>query len=179
MALENKYVLQTYARYPLAVRRGREAATSMASMEALSRSVERHRRQRPGHAHPRITKVIRHQAGQLLHTSNLYYHEFTGKLAEKLAKRSRSWTACSSATRAPSPMEGALKIVKSHGHGVTFGQVRDHCAQLLPWPDAGGALSITGQPKYQASSRWCRGAVGAGERSGGARSHFSNGRRAW
>ena len=35
-----------------------------------------------GHAHPRLTKVIREQAGRLLHTSNLYYHEYAGPLAD-------------------------------------------------------------------------------------------------
>ena len=39
-----------------------------------------------GHAHPRIVKVIREQAALLIHSSNLYYHEFQGPLAKKLAE---------------------------------------------------------------------------------------------
>ena len=41
-----------------------------------------------GHAHPRLTKVIREQAGRLMHTSNLYYHEYAGPLAERLSQAS-------------------------------------------------------------------------------------------
>ena len=37
-----------------------------------------------GHAHPRIVKTIREQAARLIHISNLYYHEYSGGLAEKL-----------------------------------------------------------------------------------------------
>ncbi len=64
-----------------------------------------------GHSHPRIVKVIRQQAGLLLHTSNLYYHEYQGRLAERLAKISglqRSFF-CNSGTEA---MEGALKMIR-------------------------------------------------------------------
>src|SRR5207245_7759053 len=38
-----------------------------------------------GHAHPRIIKTIREQSARLVHISNLYYHEYQGRLAEKLA----------------------------------------------------------------------------------------------
>jgi len=37
-----------------------------------------------GHAHPAITQAIAHQAGQLLHTSNLYHIPLQEKLAERL-----------------------------------------------------------------------------------------------
>src|SRR4029450_82133 len=68
-----------------------------------------------GHAHPRITKVIREQAGLLLHTSNLYYHEYQGPLAERLARvggLARGFF-CNSGTEA---MECALKMIRSHGN---------------------------------------------------------------
>ena len=41
-----------------------------------------------GYAHPRIVKTIRDQAAKLIHISNLYYHEYQGVLAEKLAQLS-------------------------------------------------------------------------------------------
>ena len=67
-----------------------------------------------GHAHPRLTKVIREQAGRLLHTSNLYYHEYQGPLAERIAKASGldAIFFCNSGTEAK---EGALKIERAHG----------------------------------------------------------------
>ena len=43
-----------------------------------------------GYAHPQLTKVIREQAGLLLHISNLYYHEYQGPLAERIVQNQRS-----------------------------------------------------------------------------------------
>ena len=37
-----------------------------------------------GHAHPVITQAIAHQAGQVVHTSNLYHIPLQEKLAERL-----------------------------------------------------------------------------------------------
>jgi len=48
-----------------------------------------------GYAHPRLTKVIREQAALLLHTSNLYYHEYQGPSRSALRKPAGS-DACSS-----------------------------------------------------------------------------------
>ena len=36
-----------------------------------------------GHNHPAIQKVIRRQAGRLIHTSNLFYHEYQAELAQR------------------------------------------------------------------------------------------------
>src|SRR5215469_7635858 len=35
-----------------------------------------------GHAHPAILKVIKDQAGKLIHTSNLFYHPYQSELAK-------------------------------------------------------------------------------------------------
>src|ERR1043165_4928922 len=40
-----------------------------------------------GHAHPAITKALTEQSQTLMHVSNLYYHPWQGKLAERLVKR--------------------------------------------------------------------------------------------
>jgi acetylornithine aminotransferase/acetylornithine/N-succinyldiaminopimelate aminotransferase len=37
-----------------------------------------------GHAHPRLAETLARQAGKLLHTSNLYYHEQQAVLAQRL-----------------------------------------------------------------------------------------------
>lgn len=39
-----------------------------------------------GHAHPAITEALVEQSRKLVHTSNLYFHESQGRLAEKLVK---------------------------------------------------------------------------------------------
>jgi acetylornithine/N-succinyldiaminopimelate aminotransferase len=41
-----------------------------------------------GHAHPRITRAIADQAATLVHCSNLFYHEPSGTLADRLAELS-------------------------------------------------------------------------------------------
>ncbi|MBU1908622.1 MAG: aminotransferase class III-fold pyridoxal phosphate-dependent enzyme, partial [Verrucomicrobia bacterium] len=41
-----------------------------------------------GHAHPKLVKAIRQQAGRLMHVSNLYYNENQPRLAKALSERS-------------------------------------------------------------------------------------------
>src|SRR5215472_18999626 len=88
MDLERDYLLQNYARYPMVLARGKgcylydlEGRRYLDFLSGIGVNAL-------GHAHPRIVKVIRDQAGLLLHTSNLYYNEFQGPLAKKLAAMS-------------------------------------------------------------------------------------------
>jgi predicted acetylornithine/succinylornithine family transaminase len=39
-----------------------------------------------GHAHPRLVRALREQAGKLVHTSNLYRHPYTEEVASRLAR---------------------------------------------------------------------------------------------
>src|SRR2546423_13881980 len=66
-----------------------------------------------GHAHPAIQKVLKQQAGKLIHTSNLFYHEYQSELAKRLTKISGLDRAffCNSGTEA---WEGALKLARSY-----------------------------------------------------------------
>ncbi|HYL73886.1 MAG TPA: aspartate aminotransferase family protein [Bryobacteraceae bacterium] len=147
-ALESEYLLQNYARYPMALNRGRGCYAYDTSGKRYLDLLTGIGVNALGHAHPRLVKAIREQAGLLLHTSNLYYHEYQGALAERLAKISglKRTFFCNSGAES---MEGAMKMIRSHGrklhpekyeivalhnsfHGRTF-----------------GALSITGQEKYR------------------------------
>ncbi|MBV9264549.1 MAG: aspartate aminotransferase family protein [Acidobacteriaceae bacterium] len=148
MGLEREYLLQTYARYPLALHRGKGCYAYDTQGNRYLDLISGIGVNALGYAHPRITKVIRQQAGLLLHTSNLYYHEFQGRLAERLAKvsgLSRSFF-CNSGTEA---MEGALKMIRAHGNSLQAGK---HEVVALDNSFHGrtfGSLSITGQPKYR------------------------------
>src|SRR5436305_9937569 len=116
-ALEEQYLLQNYARYPLALHRGKGCYVYDLEGNRYLDLISGIGVNSLGYAHPRITKVMRQQIGLLLHTSNLYYHEYQGKLAERLAKISglqRSFF-CNSGAEA---MEGALKMIRSHGNSV-------------------------------------------------------------
>ena len=101
-----------------------------------------------GHAHPRLTKIIREQAGLLLHTSNLYYHQYQGPLAERLAKVSglERTFFCNSGAES---MEGALKMIRSHGRKIHPEKYEIIALHNSFHGRTLGALSITGQEKYR------------------------------
>src|SRR5436305_14979260 len=86
MDLEREYVLQNYARYPLVLARGKGAYVYDLEGKRYLDFIAGIGVNALGHAHPRIVKVIRQQAALLIHCSNLYYHDFQGPLAKKLAQ---------------------------------------------------------------------------------------------
>lgn len=149
MDLERTYLLQNYARYPLALHRGKGCWVWDLNGKRYLDLIAGIGVNALGHVHPGITRVIREQAGLLLHTSNLYYHEYQGPLAERLARASglaRSFF-CNSGTEA---MECALKMIRSHGNKAG---AEKHEIISLDNSFHGrtmGALSVTGQPKYRA-----------------------------
>jgi predicted acetylornithine/succinylornithine family transaminase len=149
MGLERQYLLQNYGRYPLALHRGKACYLYDLEGKRYLDLISGIGVNSLGYAHPRITKVIRQQAGLLLHTSNLYYHEYQGRLAERLAKATGLNRAffCNSGTEC---VEGALKMGRAHGNSVG---PHKHEVVALEGSFHGrtlGALSITGQPKYRA-----------------------------
>lgn len=105
-----------------------------------------------GHAHPAIQKVLKEQAGKLIHTSNLFYHPYQSELAKQLTKMSGLDRAffCNSGTEA---WEGALKLARAYarehnrnGHKTKW--------RLLALENSFhgrtfGALATTGQEKYR------------------------------
>ena len=148
VALERNYLVQNYARYPLALHRGRGCYVYDLEGNRYLDLISGIGVNSLGHAHPRITKVIRQQASLILHTSNLYYHEYQGRLAERLAKITglqRSFF-CNSGTEA---MEGALKMIRAHGNGISAGKIEVVALDNSFHGRTLGAISITGQPKYR------------------------------
>src|SRR5579875_648400 len=146
--LERTYLVQNYARYPLALHRGKGCYVYDLEGNRYLDLISGIGVNSLGYAHPRITKVIRQQAGLLLHTSNLYYHEYQGRLAQRLAKISglqRSFF-CNSGTES---MEGALKMIRAHGSAISREKYRVVALDNSFHGRTFGALSITGQPKYR------------------------------
>ena len=149
VAREQQYLLGTYARYPLALQRGKgvwlydfEGKKYLDMLSGLGVNAL-------GHAHPRIVKVIRDQAAKAIHFSNLYFNEYQGQLAEKLCQASGLERAffSNSGTEA---IEGAMKLVRAAGHDR--GGAGKSKVVALDGSFHGrtlGALSITGQPKYR------------------------------
>jgi predicted acetylornithine/succinylornithine family transaminase len=148
MELEKQYLLQNYGRYPLVIRRGKGCYIYDTNGKRYLDLIAGIGVNALGHAHPRIVKVIREQAALLIHCSNLYYHEYQGPLAKKLAEISgldRSFF-CNSGAEA---MEGALKMMRSHGGKVSPEKVEVISLENSFHGRTLGALSITGQAKYR------------------------------
>ena len=147
--LERRYLLQTYNRYPVAFERGKgvflfdyEGKKYLDFVSGLGVNAL-------GHAHPRIVKTIREQAARLIHISNLYCHEYQGKLAEKLATLAgldRVFFS-NSGTEA---IEGSIKLARLASHRVggpeksrLIGLEGSYHGRTF------GAMSLTGQDKYR------------------------------
>jgi len=148
MDLERQYLLQNYARYPLVIHRGKGAYVyDLAGMRYLD-CIAGIGVNALGHGHPRIVRVIREQAALLIHSSNLYYHEYQGPLARKLAQISglERTFFCNSGTEA---MEGALKMIRAHGRRIHPDKYEIVSLDNSFHGRTLGALSITGQAKYR------------------------------
>ncbi|HEY6968392.1 MAG TPA: aspartate aminotransferase family protein [Candidatus Angelobacter sp.] len=151
--LESQMLLSTYERYPVLLRRGRGVYVyddkgrryldllSGIGVNAL------------GYAHPVLTKTIARQSRLLIHTSNLFYHEYQARLAAALTKISGMDRAffTNSGTEA---WEGALKLARAYA--------RENCKngsepkwRILALEHAFhgrtfGALATTHKEKYRA-----------------------------
>jgi acetylornithine aminotransferase/acetylornithine/N-succinyldiaminopimelate aminotransferase len=142
--LEQKYVLGTYARYEVLIDRGTGAYLIDKSNKRYLDLLAGIGVNSLGYNHPRVKQVLRKQIKKPLHVSNLMYHEYQGRLAEKLAQISGLDRVFFTNSGSES-MEGCLKFARAYGkpkfrvlafdnsfHGRTF-----------------GALSATGQKKYR------------------------------
>jgi acetylornithine/N-succinyldiaminopimelate aminotransferase len=146
--LELDYLLQNYARYPLLLHRGKGCYVYDSAGNRYLDLISGIGVNSLGYAHPRITKTIRQQAGLLIHTSNLFYHEYQGPLAERLAKISglRRSFFCNSGTEA---MEGGLKMIRSHGRSIHSEKFEIVSLDGSFHGRTLGSISVTGQPKYR------------------------------
>ena len=145
--LERQFLLPTYNRYPLAIARGKGVFVYDLEGKRYLDFVGGIGVNALGHAHPRIVKAIREQAARVIHTSNLYYHEFQGKLAERLCGLSglNRVFFCNSGTEA---IEGAIKLARAAAHGGE-GKCRLIALENSFHGRTFGALSLTGQEKYR------------------------------
>jgi acetylornithine/N-succinyldiaminopimelate aminotransferase len=142
--LEKKYLLGTYARYELLVDRGSGAYLIDKSNKRYLDLLAGIGVNSLGYNHPRVKQVLRKQIKKPLHVSNLMYHEYQGRLAQKLSEISGLDRAFFTNSGTES-IEGCLKFARAYArpkyrvlsldqsfHGRTF-----------------GALSATGQKQYR------------------------------
>jgi acetylornithine/N-succinyldiaminopimelate aminotransferase len=149
IARERRFLLPTYNRYPIALERGkgvylfdREGNRYLDFVAGLGVNAL-------GHAHPRVLKAIREQSARAIHFSNLYYHEFQGRLAEKLCQLSGLDRAffSNSGTEA---IEGSIKLARLASHRVG-GEAKSQLVALEGSYHGRtfGSMSLTGQDKYR------------------------------
>jgi acetylornithine aminotransferase/acetylornithine/N-succinyldiaminopimelate aminotransferase len=150
--LEAKLLLSTYDRYPVMLRKGRGVYLydhkgrryldflSGIGVNAL------------GYAHPALTKTIAQQARLLVHTSNLFYHEYQARLAAALTKISGMDRAffTNSGTEA---WEAALKVARAYAK-ANCGAGQEPKWRILALEHAFhgrtfGALATTHKEKYR------------------------------
>ena len=142
--LERRTILQTYARYPLALAKGRGVEVWDAEGNRYLDFLSGIAVNCLGHAHPRMVAAIRHASWGLVHTSNLFYTEPQLLLAEFLIDRTPFDRVffCNSGAEAN---EAAIKLARRWGtprYEIITARNSFHGRTL-------GALSATGQPKYR------------------------------
>jgi acetylornithine aminotransferase/acetylornithine/N-succinyldiaminopimelate aminotransferase len=113
---EAKYLLHTYDRHPVLLTHGKGAYLFAEDGGKYLDFLSGIGVMALGYSHPAITKVLKDQAGKLVHCSNLFYTEQPSALAQKLVKLSGLNRAffSNSGTEA---WEGALKIARAVASG--------------------------------------------------------------
>jgi acetylornithine/N-succinyldiaminopimelate aminotransferase len=148
MDLEREYLLQNYARYPLVLARGKGCYLYDVEGRRYLDFISGIGVNALGHAHPRIVKVIREQAALLIHSSNLYYHQYQAPLAKRLVEMS-GLKRVFFANTGTEAVEGALKMAHSHGRGLHPDKIELISLDNSFHGRTMGALSVTGQEKYR------------------------------
>jgi len=113
MTLSEKYVANTYARYPVLLVRGKGTRVWDLEGEEYLDFVSGLAVCNLGHCHPKVVKAIQEQAEKLIHVSNFYYIEPQIQLASLLCKHSFADKVffCNSGAEAN---EGAFKLARKY-----------------------------------------------------------------
>lgn len=147
--LYEKYVMNTYRRFPVALARGegarvwdlegRQYLDMTAGIAVCSL----------GHAHPGVIDAVRRQAQILMHVSNLYYTEPQARFAQLLVENSFADKVffCNSGAEAN---EAAIKLARKYGNEKLGGKY-----ELITMKDSFhgrtlATVTATGQEKFQA-----------------------------
>jgi len=146
--LEKKHLMQTYARFPLVIERGKGCWVWDNKGNKYLDFVAGLGVNALGHGHPRILKALREQAARVIHVSNLYYHPYQGPLAAALAKVTGLDRAffCNSGTEA---VEGAIKLARARAFRLSKEKFEVVALDNSFHGRTIGALSATGQAKYR------------------------------
>lgn len=111
--LTDRYLMHTYARYPIAIVQGRGARVVDADGNEFLDFLGGIAVNLLGHCHPAVTMAVEEQVRRLLHCSNLYYSQPGAQLGELLVKNGGldKIFLCNSGAEAN---EGAFKLARKY-----------------------------------------------------------------
>jgi acetylornithine/N-succinyldiaminopimelate aminotransferase len=157
IALEQKYVLQTYRRPEFVLVHGEGARVFDSQGRAYLDGVAGIAVNALGHRDPQVVAAIQAAAEGLIHVSNLYHTEPQARLAEWLVEHSFAERVffCNSGTEA---VEGALKFARKYARhafpqpetGADYAKTRIVAFTGSFHGRSMGALSTTATEKYRA-----------------------------
>ena len=150
---EARYLMNTYRRPPLVFTHGRGCRLYDSQGREYLDFLGGIAVNALGHAHPRLVRVIRREAGRAIHLSNLFQNPFQAPLARKLVE----WSGLdrvfftNSGTEA---IDGALKLARAYSHAQSKATNAAPKTRILALENSFhgrtfGALSITHTPKYR------------------------------
>lgn len=145
----DRYVMSTYARFPITLERGEGCRVWDAEGREYLDFVAGIATCTLGHAHPIMVEAVNQQIQKLHHVSNLYYNQQQGELAQWLVEHSCADRVffCNSGAEAN---EGAIKLARKYAHtvlGITAPIIITAHASFHGRTLA--TITATGQPKYQ------------------------------
>ena len=146
--LEKQYLLQNYGRHPIILHRGDGPYMWDVDGKRYLDFIAGIGVNALGQNHPRLVSAIREQSARLIHTSNLFYNEYQGPLAERIAQVSGLQRTFFTNSGTEST-EGSLKMIKAHGRDIHPDKYEIVSLENSFHGRSIGALSITGQQKYR------------------------------
>ncbi len=147
IADSQKYLMNTYARQPLVLIKGRGMKVFDSDGREYYDYVAGVATNNLGHCHPRVVVALQKQAQRLIHISNHYHNEPQINLAKMLVQHSFADKAffCNSGTEA---IEGAIKLARRYGREVLHQDRYEIITMRGSFHGRTmGALSATGQEK--------------------------------
>jgi len=152
IATAEKYLLPTYKRPAIVFTHGRGAYVYDSAGKRYLDFLGGIAVNALGHAHPRIVRVIRREAGRAIHLSNLFHHKFQGPLARKLSE----WSGLDRvffANSGTEAIDGALKLARLCGRPAQ-GSTAPAKTRILALQNSFhgrtfGAVSVTATEKYR------------------------------
>ena len=148
--LTEKYLIANYARFPIALVKGKGVKVWDHSGKEYIDFVSGVAANNLGHCHPKVVQAIRKQAGELLHVSNLYHIGPQSRLAAELTRASFAQKIffCNSGTEAT---EAAIKLARRFSYDQGYKNRNEIITMKNSFHGRTmGALSATAQKKLRA-----------------------------